>query len=67
MSFNDVLDAVEKLPFEDQETLIALLERRRVARRRAALAKDAEEARREFQAGACRPQTQRALMEEILS
>jgi ADP-dependent phosphofructokinase/glucokinase len=53
--FNEVLEAIDKLGPEDQEALIEIVERRRIARRRAELAKDIEEARREFQAGSCVP------------
>jgi hypothetical protein len=65
LRFDEVLEAVDKLPLEDQETLIEILERRRLAHRRAALARDSQEARREFQAGKTSPQTPAELMEEI--
>jgi len=65
--FNEVLEAIDKLGPEDQEALINIVERRRIARRRAALAKDIEEARRDFQAGLCTPRTSKNLMQEILS
>jgi hypothetical protein len=65
--FNEVLEAVEKLAPEDQEALIAILERRRIAQRRADLAKDIQEARREFQAGGSMPRKPAEIMQEILS
>jgi len=65
--FNEVLEAIDKLRPEDQEALIEIVERRRIARRRAELAKDIEEARREFQAGGCAPRKPTDLMQEILS
>jgi hypothetical protein len=67
MRFDQLLEAVEKLPPEDQESLIMLIQRRRLARQRAQLAKDIAEARQEFQAGGCQPETPDALMREILS
>ena len=67
MRFDEVLEAIDKLPPEDQETLIAIVERRRIAERRAALAKDVHEARQEFQSSACQPRTPGDLMKEILS
>ena len=63
--FNELLQAIDKLAPEDQEALINIVERRRVAQRRAALAKDIEEARRDFQAGQCIPRTTKDLMREI--
>lgn len=65
--FNEVLEAIDKLGPEDQEVLISIVERRRIARRRAELTKEIEEARREFQAGGCLPQKPTDLMQEILS
>jgi hypothetical protein len=67
LRFDEVLAAIDKLPPEDQESLIAILERRRIALRRAAAAKDVQEALQEFQRGACRPQNPADLAKEILS
>ena len=67
LRFDEVLEEIGKLPPEDQETLIAIVERRRIAQRRAELAKDIQEARQEFQTGVCLPQTAKVLMKEILS
>ncbi len=63
---NEVLEAVDKLWLEEQETLMEMIERRRIIRRRAELAKDIEQAR-DFQAGACMQRTSKDLMSEILS
>ncbi len=65
--FNDVLEAIDRLGPEDQEVLIGIVERRRIAQRRAELARDIEEARREFQTGKCQPRKPTELMQEILS
>jgi hypothetical protein len=67
MAFDDILEVADQLPPEDLEALIAILERRRLARRRAALAKDVGEARHELEAGQSKPQTPAELMQEILS
>jgi hypothetical protein len=67
MRFDEVLEAIDKLPPEDQETLLAIVERRRIAYRRAALANDIGEARREFPGGGCQPQTAQDIMKEIRS
>jgi hypothetical protein len=67
MSFNEVLETVEKMPLDDQEMLISLLQRRRIERRRAELAQDIAESRREFESGQAKPCTPESLMRESLS
>ncbi len=67
MRFDEILEAVEQLPPEDQEALITLLQRRALAQRRAALARDVKEARQEMQTGACQPRTPDELLGEIMS
>jgi hypothetical protein len=67
MRFDEILEAVEKLTLEDQAELLAILKRRRIARRRAEIAKDVEEARREFQAGGTAARSPAEIMQEILS
>jgi hypothetical protein len=65
MRFDEILEAVERLPLEDQEALIDILERRRREQRRAALAQDIAEARNEFEAGKTASQTPNQLMKKI--
>ena len=65
--FGEILEEADRLPVEDQETLIEILKRRVRDRRRAAFAADIQEAQREFQEGSCRPATADELMREILS
>ena len=65
--FGEILEEADRLPLEDQETLIEVLQRRMRDRRRAELAKDIQEAQKEFQEGRCRPATADELMREILS
>ena len=67
MSFNDVLETVAKMPLDDQEMLIDILNRRRIARWRTQLAKDIASARRQFRAGKCKVATPEEIMREILS
>jgi hypothetical protein len=67
LRFDEVPEAIEKLPGEDQETLIAIVQRRRLAVRRAALAKDLQDARQEFKNGGCQARTAKELVDEILS
>jgi hypothetical protein len=51
VSFNGVLDAIEALSIEDQETLIAIIQKRLIARRRAEIATHIAQAKAEYQAG----------------
>ena len=67
MTFGDVLETVDRLPLEEQEELIEILRRRVIERRREELAKEIQEARKEFRAGQTRPATPDELMSEILS
>jgi hypothetical protein len=67
MSFNDILEAADQLPLEDQEALADVLNRRIHERRRDDLVREVQQARRDFEAGLCRPTTPDDLIEEILS
>ncbi len=67
ISFADVLEAVEQLSTEDQEALVEIVRRRASERGRKRMAAEAEEARREFAEGKCRPTTPGELIDEILS
>ncbi len=66
-SFGEVLEALDKLSLEEQETLIDILHRRMIERRRTELAEDIRHARKEFQEGRCQPATPSEIMKEILS
>ena len=65
--FGEVLEAIDTLSLEDQETLEGILHRRIIERRRAELVQDVQEAQQEFQAGQSRPVTTEELMQEIVS
>ncbi len=65
--FGEVLEAIEMLSLEDQETLEVILHRRILERRRAELVQDIQEAQQELQAGQCRSVTPEELMREIIS
>lgn len=67
MSFGEVLEAVDSLSLEEQETLADVLHRRIIEHRREALAREIQQAQQEFQAGQCRPVTPAELMKEIVS
>ncbi|MFQ5865752.1 MAG: hypothetical protein ACE5IW_11045 [bacterium] len=67
ISFGQVLEAADKLSLEEQETLIGILHRRMIERRREELAQDIKEAQKEFREGKCKPVTVDQLMKEMLS
>jgi hypothetical protein len=66
ITFGEVLDAAEKLSLDEQETLIEILRRRAIERRRDRLAKDIKEAEKEFREGKCKPASVDEIMKEIL-
>lgn len=66
-TFGQVLEAADALPVKDQESLVAILQRRLREQRRAELVKAVKAAREEFNAGRCRPASPRAIMKKILS
>ena len=66
-TYAEVLDATDRLSLEEQEALVDTLHRRTIERRRAELAKDVQDARREFDQGRCRETTPSELMKEISS
>jgi hypothetical protein len=65
-SFAQVLDAADQLPLDDQESLAEILHRRVVERRREELAREVQQARREFARGGCASVSAHELMSEIL-
>ena len=65
--FHVVVEAADGLSIDEQETLVAVLNRRLADRRRAELAEDVREGRREFKRGALRPTTPDKIMKEIIS
>ncbi|MGE0827048.1 MAG: hypothetical protein AB7G75_25650 [Candidatus Binatia bacterium] len=65
--FGEVLEAIDQLSLDEQETLLDIVQRRVAERGRKLLAAEIQEARREFAAGGCHPATADELMEEILS
>jgi len=65
--FGEVLDAIDKLSQEEQETLLAIVQHRIAERGRKQLAAEIQEVRQEFAASRCQPATVDELMKEILS
>ncbi len=67
LSFGDILDAAGRLPIDDQESLLDILQRRLVEHRRGQVARDIEEAREALKTGKCRPATPDEIFAEITS
>jgi len=67
LPFGDVLEEIDKLSLEEQETLIDIVRRRMAERGRKILAAEIREARQEFAEDRCQPATADELMKEILS
>ena len=65
--FHVIVDAADRLTVEEQETLVTVLNRRLADRRRAELARDIQEGRKEFERGTLRPSTPEKIVKEILS
>jgi hypothetical protein len=66
-TYGQVVDSIEALPDEQQESLVDLMQRRLVERRRQALARSVQEARKEFKSGKCRPATPAEIMRKVLA
>jgi len=67
MPFGEVIEAADQLSLTEKETLVEILSRRIIEERRNELAKDVEEANKEFQEGNAQPTTPDDLMKEITS
>jgi hypothetical protein len=65
--FADVLDAAEQLDADAQAELVAILSRRLAETGRERVASTVAQARREFDAGQCRPMTAAELVLEASS
>jgi hypothetical protein len=65
--FGEVLEAIDQLSLDEQETLLDIVQRRVAEQGRKLLAAEIQEARQEFAAGRCHPATADELMDEILS
>lgn len=65
-SYGQVLESIEALPEEQQESLMEIVRNRLTERRRVALVKAVNEARAEFKTGKLRPATPVEIMRKIL-
>ena len=66
-TYGQVIDSIEALPDEQQESLLVLVQRRLTERRREALAKSVQEARKEFKSGKLRPASPAEIMRKVLA
>ena len=66
-SYGQVIDSIEALPDEQQESLMELVKRRLAERRREALIKSVQEARKEFKSGKLRPVSPADIMRKVLA
>jgi hypothetical protein len=66
-TFGQVLEEADALSLEEQESLVAILQRRLREQRRAELVKAVKEARAEFKAGRCRPATPGDILKKIVA
>jgi len=66
MPFGEVLEAADHLPEDEQQELIAILNRRLAQAIRQRVAAEIQEARQEFVEGRCIPASPDELMREIL-
>jgi hypothetical protein len=65
--FAEVVEAVERLTPDEQETLLSIVQHRLIAHRRRQIVADVEASRDELKAGACQTKTPDDLLREILS
>lgn len=66
LPFGDVVEAADRLSSEEQQALVDILHRRLAQAGRQRLAKEVQEARREFAEGQCQAATGEEIMREIL-
>ena len=64
-SFAQTLNAIESLPVDEQEDVLEVLQRRLAERRRAELIATVKQARKEFNAGKCKPASVAAIMRQV--
>ena len=66
-SFDEILDAIERLSADEQAELLEVARRRLAERGRERIAQDAREAREEYASGKAEPKSASDLMGEIES
>ncbi|MGO8764688.1 MAG: hypothetical protein ACLQSR_06080 [Limisphaerales bacterium] len=66
-SYGQVLDSIEALPEDQQESLVDTVRKRLAERRRAELIKSVQAARKEFKSGKLRPASPAEIMHKVLA
>ena len=66
-TYGQLVDSIEALPHDQQESLVELMQHRIVARRREALVESVRESRKEFEAGKLRPSSPAEIMRKVLA
>ena len=66
-TYGQVLDSIEALPEEQQESLMELIQRRLAERRRQALIKCVQAARKEFKSGKLRAASPAEIMCKVMA
>jgi hypothetical protein len=66
LQFGEVLEAADHLSAEEQEELIAILQKRKALAARRQLVVDIQDAEREFAEGKCKPATPDEIMREVM-
>lgn len=67
LSFGEILEAVDEMSLDEQETLTNIIRRRIIEQRRRQIMKEVHDAQKEFQNDNCQLVTPDELMAEILS
>ncbi|MFA4836763.1 MAG: hypothetical protein WC749_11925 [Dehalococcoidia bacterium] len=66
-TFEEVLEAADRLSLEEQEAITDILRRRVIDERRKELVNEVHEARKEYQEGRCHEASSEQILKEILS
>ena len=66
-SYGQVLDSIEALPEEQQESLIDIVRKRLAENRRVELLKSVQAARKEFRGGKLRPASPAKIIRKVLA
>jgi len=65
LSFQDLIDAVESLPLDDQSMLVEIINKRIIEKRRAELVAEVKEAQEAFSRGEVRRGTVKDLIKDL--
>jgi len=67
LNFNDLLEGISRLPLEDQEMLVEIIQRRQVELKRLEIAREARNAMREYRQGLTKKGTVEDLFRDLES